>query len=146
MKIEKPANKTFWVARNADGSVLHAGKIDSNQTINSYSFGDQKPFSPDVPYDYDSEGDSLAINMSQALDFSHVDDSYEWRKGGANGTPITSSGDGRVTVTDTGIIFDSLEVGDTDTYTLVITNSNLPGEEFVSGDQIITITDLDINQ
>ena len=118
----------------------------ANQTINSYSFGDQKPFSPDVPYDYDSEGDSLAINMSQALDFSHVDDSYEWRKGGANGTPITSSGDGRVTVTDTGIIFDSLEVGDTDTYTLVITNSNLPGEEFVSGDQIITITDLDINQ
>jgi len=33
MKIEKPANKTFWVARNADGSVLHAGKTDSNQTI-----------------------------------------------------------------------------------------------------------------
>ena len=32
MKIEKPANKTFWVARNADGSVLHAGKTDSNQT------------------------------------------------------------------------------------------------------------------
>ncbi len=50
-KIEKPARTKFWIARNADGSVLHYGQTEPDQVTES----GQPEFAP-----YDDESDHLA--------------------------------------------------------------------------------------
>lgn len=71
-EINKPTEATYWVARNADGSVLHHGVTDTNQVTTTGQ--------PTFVYDTE-QGEQLAELSNYADQFSVLPDSGELQAG-----------------------------------------------------------------
>lgn len=82
-EISKPTIKTFWIARNSDGSVLHMGETNPNQVTST----GQEVFE----YSED-EAEQLAFVRNYTSQLPELPTLGEWVEGGVaynyNGTPV----------------------------------------------------------